>query len=183
MFILLGLWMPVVVEVFCRKGKKKVIKKNELKMIHYSSLHRQGIASRGSGLHWTLQGGTPKSSPDLSWQTQPGLACLCIIGLLNDTRCSDITCLKIHKWLLLFQHLLPFFASAHWIRSTLLGQMMWSPPAFCCPLVLRGNMIHKNKHYGGATRTFCSFSTKVFPFWNKIMHMAGLHWEIYCCFL
>lgn len=67
MFTLLGLRLSVVVEIFCRK-EKKVIRKNELKMIYCSSLHRQGIASSGSGLHSTVWGVGPEGNTEiLTW--------------------------------------------------------------------------------------------------------------------
>ena len=65
MFTLLGLRLPVVVEIF---WKKKVIKKNELKMIYYSGLYRQGMPLVDHGFAYThevqVQTRAWKSLPD-----------------------------------------------------------------------------------------------------------------------
>lgn len=72
MFTLLGLSLPVVAEIFQRK--KKVIKKNELKMIYYSGLHRQGMPTVDKALltvhEVQVQRRTWKSYPDLFLRNQ-----------------------------------------------------------------------------------------------------------------
>lgn len=176
MFTLLGLRLSVIVEIFCRK-EKKVIRKNELKMIYCSSLHKQGIASSGSGLHLTVWGVGPEGNTEiLTWLILTNQAWLSL--LVHYCAAEQDTALWHHlsqnvQMTPAFQHLhlLPFFVFACWIRSTLssmLGQMVWSPPAFCCPLVLRAKVIGKNKQYGGTVRTLYSFSTKISHFKMKL---------------
>lgn len=64
MFTLLGLRLPVVVEIFWRK-KKKVIKKNELKMIYYSGLHRQGVPPVDQGFAYTARSTSAEKSMEI----------------------------------------------------------------------------------------------------------------------
>jgi len=142
MFTLLGLRLPVVVEIF---WKKEVIKKNGLKMIYYSCLHRQGMPLVDQSFAYTAWStNAEKSMEILTWLTSekpsmPGLACQYIIILLSETQRCGIEYLRRYKWLLIFQHPLTFLLPAWWIGSILLstmGQKVCCPPS-CCLLGLR----------------------------------------------
>lgn len=70
------------------RGKKKVIKKNELKMIYYSGLHRQGMPIVGQGFAYSARSTSAgKNMEILSWvisekPSMPNLACQYFIILL-----------------------------------------------------------------------------------------------------
>lgn len=188
MITLLGLRLPVVVEVFCRKKKKKkVIKKNELKMIYYSSLHRQGIASGGSGLHLTLQGVGPERSTEiLTWLILTNPAWLSLPGLYCPAEWDTVL------WHLLSQNLqmtptlsasspssfLYFWSEAlywaKWCGALLPSAALW----------LWGETWDiKTNNKAMPSGLFVLFPPKTSWFKTKWCIMAGCHWHRYHCFL
>lgn len=91
MLPLLGLRLPVAAEIFWRK--KEVIRKNELKMIYYSSLQKQGMPLMDQGFAYTARITSAEKSMEIltclapEKPSMPGLACQYVIKLLNATWC------------------------------------------------------------------------------------------------